>query len=89
MTSGARAALSTGNPVLGSHILVAPESASHRGHVSNLCGLEHAPLEPVQPLSDQGRAGRTGTCIQTGRPAGIILERPENGAFEPGIQDPW
>lgn len=53
---------------------VAPQS----GHVSNFCGLERGPFEPVQLLSEQRREIGTGTPIQTGRPAGTVLERRES-----------
>ena len=49
---------------------LAPQS----GHVSNFCGLTRGPIEPVQFLSVQSRTGKTGTPIQAGYPAEILLE---------------
>lgn len=58
------------SPVLSTKDRMAP----HTGHVSNFCGLKRGPLEPAQLLSDQWRTRKTGMPIQTGCPAGILLE---------------
>lgn len=52
----------------------------------NFCGLKRGPLEPLQLLLDQWRTRKTGTPIQTGRPAGILLERVRTGIFEQRIR---
>jgi len=59
-------------------LILAPQS----GHVSNFCSLKRGPLEPVQFLSGQWRTRKTGTLIQTGCPAEILLERLRTSMFE-------
>src|SRR5579863_1483148 len=54
----------------------------HLGHVSNFCGLKLRPLEPVQLLSDQGRARGAGAPVQTGYPAELLLELVRPRIFE-------
>jgi hypothetical protein len=58
--------------------------ASQSGHVSNSCGLKRRPLEPLQLLLDQGYPHKTGTPIQPGRPAEIVLERGEHELLRVG-----
>src|ERR1039457_4374035 len=55
--------------------------APHIGHVSNFCSLKHGPLEPGQPLSDQGHARRTVTHIQPGYPAELLLEPSDRASL--------
>jgi hypothetical protein len=58
------------------------EVAPHTGHVSNFRGLKLGPLEPVQFLLGQWRSRKTGTRIQTGCPAEILLERLRTSTFK-------
>ena len=58
--------------------VLAPQS----GHVSNFRGLKHGSLEPVQLLSDQGRARGAGAPVQTGYPAELLLELVRPSIFE-------
>ena len=53
---------------------LAPQS----GYVSNFCGLKRGPLEPLQLLTDQRRAGKTDAPILTGCPAEMLLELREH-----------
>jgi hypothetical protein len=89
MTSGARAALSTGNPVLGSHILVARESASSHWTRFELLRLSTANpwgfFQRVRPLGS-GRADERPSqvrapCAFRAKAGGFVRKRsPPEGS---------